>query len=91
MNTSIMVQSSKVLSDLYEAFDQLGLVHRYSDELGEFDVNLNARKQLDARHKIVPEDNWVMFYVDPNVLAEERAEDSWAEDAYAVADGYWRQ
>lgn len=75
--SSIMVQSSDVLRKLLEAFEELGMVHRFSEELGEFDVKLN--------------DTWVCFYVDPQAMQEERDAEAWAQDAYAVADGYWRQ
>lgn len=75
--SGIMVQSSEALNKLYDAFEDLGLVHRYSEELGEFDVKTG--------------DTWVCFYVDPLVLQEEHDAEAWAQDAYAVADTYWRQ
>lgn len=73
----IQVPSSESLNKLYEAFDGLGMVHRYSEALGEFDVKMD--------------DKWFTFYVDEDVLREEREDEAWAEDAYAVADFYWRQ
>lgn len=75
--SGIMVQSSEQLDKLYDAFEDLGLVHRYSAELGEFDVKTG--------------DTWITFYVDHRVLDEERAEDEAFADAQRVADTYWRQ
>lgn len=75
--SAVKVQSTEALVKLYEAFDDLGLVHRYSEPLGEFDVKTG--------------DTWVCFYVDPIARKEEREDQAWADDAYAVADSYWRQ
>lgn len=72
-----MVYSSEHLRKLFEAFDELGLTHRYSEELGEFDVKMG--------------EHWLTFYVDPKVLADEREDVRWAVDAEQVADYYWRQ
>ena len=77
MSNSVKVQSTEVLRRLYDAFEDLGMVHRYSEELGEFDINSGG--------------NWMTFYVDPKVLKEEEEDRRWAEDADAVADYYWRQ
>lgn len=76
-SADIKVQSSEVLTRLYEVFDELGMIHRYSTVLGEFDVKVG--------------EEWLTFYVDPDVLKEEREDQAWAEDAYAVADSYWRE
>lgn len=73
----IKVQSREVLERLYEVFDELGMAHRYSAELGEIDVKV--------------EDDWLNFYLDPEVMKDEEIDRRWQEDADAVADYYWRQ
>jgi len=77
MNETVIVQSSAQLAKLFNAFDDMGFAHRYSEELGEFDIKIGNR--------------WVLFQVDPQVMEEERDSERWAADAYAVAETYWRQ
>lgn len=73
----IEVKSSEVLRRLFMALDDLGFAHRYSEDLGEFDIKIG--------------DKWFTFYVDKRVLDEERAHDEAFEDAARVAEYYWRQ
>lgn len=75
--TNIELPSTEVLTKLFWAFDELGFTHRYSLELGEFDVKIGEQ--------------WFMFYVDRRALDEERAHDEAFEDAQRVAEYYWRQ
>jgi uncharacterized protein YutD len=77
MNETVIVQSSAQLEKLFNAFDDMGFAHRYSEELGEFDIKIGNR--------------WVLFQVDAQVMEEERDSERWAADAYAVAETYWRQ
>ena len=77
MIKEIKVMSTEQLSHLYGAFDQLGFAHRYSEELGEFDIKIGEQ--------------WFTFYVDHDVMKDEQDDRSWAEDAAMVADYYWRQ
>jgi len=73
----IEVKSSEVLRQLFMSFDDFGFAHRYSEDLGEFDIKVG--------------DKWFTFYVNKRVLDEERAHDEAFEDAARVADYYWRQ
>lgn len=75
---AIEVLSMEQLEVMYKAFEEIGLPHRYSEEMGEFEVKLG-------------DSEWLMFFVDPDVLAEEREAQAWVEDSYAVAETYWRQ
>lgn len=75
--TDVKVQSREVLERLYEVFDELGMAHRYSSELGEIDVKVG--------------DDWLNFYLDPDVMKDEEIDKMWSEDADRVADMYWRQ
>lgn len=75
--TNIEVPDSDVLRKLFEAFDELGFAHRFSEELGEFDVNIGGE--------------WFMFYVNKRAMDDERAEREAFEDAQRVAEYYWRQ
>ena len=74
---TIEVPDSDVLRKLFEAFDELGFTHRFSEELGEFDVKMSGE--------------WLTFYVDQRVLDDERVEREAFEDARRVAEYYWRQ
>lgn len=74
---NIEVPSSDSLRKLFEAFDDLGFAHRFTEELGEFDVNMGGE--------------WFMFYVNRDVLKDEQEDQRWAADAEAVAEYYWRQ
>lgn len=76
-SVDVKVQSREVLERLYEVFDELGMVHRYSAELGEIDVKI--------------ENDWLNFYLDPDVMKDEQEDQRWADDATMVADYYWRQ
>lgn len=76
-SVDVKVQSREVLERLYEVFDELGMVHRYSAELGEIDVKI--------------QDDWLNFYLDPDVMKDEQEDQRWADDATMVADYYWRQ
>jgi len=73
----VKVMSSEQLYNLYKAFDDLGFAHRYSEELGEFDIKMGEK--------------WFTFYVDHDVLKDEQEDQRWAADAEMVADYYWRQ
>lgn len=75
--SAIKVQSSDVLTRLYEVFDELGMVHRFSEELGEFEVKSG--------------DTWFSFFVDPDVLREEREEQDWLESSYREAEMFWNE
>ena len=77
VKNDIKVMSSDQLYNLYEVFAELGFAHRYSAELGEFDIKIGEQ--------------WVTFYVDHDVLADEKDAAYWREDADMVADYYGRQ
>ena len=69
--TNIEVPDSDVLRKLFDAFDDLGFTHRFSEELGEFDVKMGGE--------------WFMFYVNQRVMDDEHAEREAFEDAQRVA------
>lgn len=73
----IEVKSVDVLRDMFDLFEELGLMHRYSRDMGELEVRIH--------------DKWLLFYVSKRVLDDERALDEAFEDAERVADSYWRQ
>lgn len=73
----IAVKSSQALREMYETCDELGILRRYSEGLGEVEVCIHNK--------------WFLFYVDKRVLDDERALDEAFEDAERVADSYWRQ
>lgn len=75
--SDIMVQSSEQLRKLFNAFDDMGFAHRYSEELGEFDVKLG--------------NVWFTFHVDSEVMKQQKENEYWSRDASQVADYYWRQ
>ncbi len=73
----IQIESSATLEKLYGFFDEAGIAHRYSMDEGELEVSIHGE--------------WLLFYVDRRVLADEQQLDQAFEDAQRIAEGYWKQ
>ena len=73
----VEVGSLDTVRKLYELFDEMGLTHRFSEELGEVEVSIHGV--------------WLLFYVDKQVMEDEALLDEAFDDAQRLAEGYWRQ
>lgn len=73
----IQVKSSDALRKMYETCDELGILRRYSEELGEVEACIHEK--------------WFLFYVDKSVLEDERSLDEVFEDMERLVDSYWRE
>ena len=73
----VEVQSSDTVRKLYELFDEMGLTHRFSEEMGEIEVAING--------------TWLMFYVNKRALEEDALLEAAFDDAQMIAEGHWRE
>ena len=73
----VQIESSITLEKLYGFLDEAGVAHRYSMDMGELEASIHGQ--------------WLLFYVNKRVLAEEQEQDQAFADAQDIAEGYWQQ
>lgn len=65
------------LYKLFDAIDDIGMLHEYSREDGELSIYADGVA--------------IMFQADPQLMEEAGKERFWREDAERIAEGFWRE